>query len=260
MSKDLVKAQPNAVTTEVDFGFSDPFAGDSDKLIMPVAKVMQPTSELLQDENYSFRQGDIVNSLLAEKLPEKFSVLTYHEANIFFLPKNDAEKKKVIKEFGLPEDFSEMFICRAPDGRTPQGSRIGKTDCGSCGLNKFGWDGNPDTPPVCTNSLNFLALFEDQEAPVVIQFANTSRREGKKLYSLIAYTSRKAPWTKMYKLTSRKESNDKGVYWVLQVSPAGNPTPEQLKLATIMAREFAGVQYVAADEADKGPEQMEINF
>lgn len=258
MGNEIIKKESGALTTPAT-QFVDAFADDQNMLIMPVAKVMQPTSEMLQDEDYSFKQGDIVHSLLAEKLPENFVVLTWHQANIMFLPKNEAEKKSFIDYFKLPKDFAEMFVCRAQDGRTPTSSRIGATSCATCPYNKFGWDGNPDTPPICTNSLNFLALFEGQEAPVVVQFANTSRTEGRRLYSLIKYSGANKPWAKQYKLTSRKTSNEKGVFYLLQVKPNGKPAPEFLETAEAMAREFAG-QTFATDEEMTAPQQVEMEF
>lgn len=257
--KEIVKKQDTDIVIKKEQGvalFEDAFADSDDMLIMPVAKVMQPTSELLQDEDYDFRQGDIVNSLLAEKLPEKFVPITWHQANIFFLPKNDAEKKKIIKDFNLPEDFDEMFVCRSQNGRDVSSTRIGKTSCMDCQLNKFGWDGNPDTPPICTNSMNFLALFEGQEAPVVIQFANTSRTEGKKLYSLIKYSgTAKNPWERMYSLVSRKQSNDKGVFFVLKVKPSGRPDEELKEFAFALAKDFSGKDFII-DEGAAVQEEM----
>ena len=255
---DIAKRQETALTTNV-VQREDAFANE-DFLIMPTAKVMQPTSELLQDEDYNFKQGDVVHSLLLEKLPEKFVPISWFQSNIFFLPKNDTDRKQVIKDFTLPEDFNEMFICRSQDGKTVTTSYIGQTTCVNCPYNKFGWDGGKDTPPICTNSLNFLSLFEGTEAPVVIQFGNTSRRAGKDLYTNIKYTGTvNNPYSRAYLLKSTKTQNAKGVYYVLKIKPAGKPDEALFTLAQEIDQQFANQVIVTEDEM-MAPQQVEIDF
>jgi len=210
---------------------------------MPTAKLLQASSpEVTEEEfeDYGFRAGKIIHSLLLEELPEKFIPIMVADDNTCFVPRNDADKQalkvKVKDKFGveLTEDElqNNMFICRARDGRN--GDRFGK--CSQCRLNKF--DNVTGEKPFCTSNINVLALFEGQEMPVVIRFANTSYKHGNKFKSLVLYSGG-AVFSRKYKLVPIKKSSNGNTWYEMTVKPAGKPTDEELGKAKALYKRYA---------------------
>lgn len=220
-----------AVSTGVGRGFEKM---DVSKITMPRVKVMQGLSPELEDPDYSFRQGDIIHGLLMEKMPEKFVPISIWDSRILFPPRGD-------------EDGG--ILCRSLDGKTGPDGEV----CANCP--KSQWDDADGTPPECADTINVLALFEGYEMPVVISFAVTNYKYGRKFKELALFSGAGDAWNKVYKLTSKKESNSKGTFYTTPVKPAGF-APEEVRLqAETMYHKFAG----AAIEVVEHNEQSETD-
>ena len=223
---DLVKREQGQLQTGGFGGIGRGFEKvDLQSVTMPRAKVMQGLSPELQDEDYNFKMGDIIHGLLMEKLPEKFIPITIWDSRTMFVPRNPADKKQFFETLGIDE-IDTMFVCRSLDGRVPENSPFGCTSCSECKYSKFGWDGNPSTPPLCTATINVLALFEGYEMPVVIQFANTNYKYGRRFRDMALFSGGDL-FSRKYKIKSKKEQNDMGTFFTTPVKPAGKPTEEE---------------------------------
>ncbi len=231
---------------------------DITTITMPIAKLLQPTSPEVQDEDYEFKAGQVIHSLFMEKLPDLFVPIMVSDTNVLFVPKNDADKimlKNAVREkFGAEltdDDMSGMFICRAQDGK--HGDRFGK--CADCQLNKF----RGNEKPLCTATINFLSIFEGQDSPVVVRFANTSYKHGKRLKDLI-FLSRQDTFARKYKLIPTKITKDGNTFYEATVKPAGKPTPEEFELAELLYNSFQGVNIEVQDETNVAPEGDFIEY
>lgn len=222
-------------------------------ITIPTAKILQPTSPEVSDEDYDFKAGQIIHSLFMERLPELFIPISIAETNTMFVPKNDSDKlvmkRKVLEKFGetlTDADMSGMFICRAQDNKN--GDRYGK--CADCKFNKF--EGNDK--PICTANINVLAMFEEQDSPVVIRFSNTSFKHGKKLKDLI-FLSRADAFARKYKLTPTKITKDGNNWFEGFVKPAGKPTQEEYNLAEELFNSLQGmnIEYDESSVQDEAP-------
>jgi len=252
---DIVKTNNALINPEFNkpLGFENL---DDDIVIVPRVKIMQATSPELQDEDNDFRMGDIIHSLLLEKLPEKFIPISIFGTRTMFVPRND--KKEFFEAIGLSETDT-MFVCRSLDGSNPEKDVFNCVNCKNCIFNKFGWNGKEDTPPLCTHTINVLALFDGQEMPVVIPFANTNFTNGRKFVSMAKYSGG-ACFTKKYKICTKKVQNDKGIYYVTPVKPAGKPTKEELMLASQLYQQFSGVTIEVEQDTSVENTQQSFDF
>jgi hypothetical protein len=241
MSTEIVKSETGAVapSTKVARGFEKM---DVESVSMPTAKLMQPTSpEITQEEfsDYGFKGGQIVHSLLLERLPDTFIPLLIYEDRICFVPKQDAAKQslkaKVKQLYGVEltdDDMKGMFVCRSDDNAT--GSKFG--NCEDCTLCKF-----TDTEkPFCSRNVNVLALFEGQELPVVIRFTGTSNKHGRKFKNL-AFFAGGDLFARKYKLLTAKKSQNGNTWYEMSVQPAGKAAEGDFKVAEAMYKRFFNV-------------------
>ena len=262
MSKDIVERKNREVAKQGGFGVGRGFEKvDMESVSMPRIKVMQGLSPELQDEDYNFKMGDIVHGLLMEKMPEKFIPLSIWSSRTLFVPRRNEDKKKFFETVGL-EETESMFVCRSLDGKNldERFNPFGYKTCAECMFKDFEWDGNSDTPPLCTHTINVLALFEDFEMPAVIQFANTNFKYGKKFRELAMFSGGDL-FSKMYKLTSKKEQNDQGVFYVTPVKPAGKVEDADLfKKAEDLYSQFSGVSIEVEDAENVEEEATSHEF
>lgn len=220
----VTKAQNTAVANTQHHeptGFED--MGDEVSLILPVVKIMQATSPELDLEGVDFKKGNLVHSLLLEKMPEKFVPLKFFDSKILLVPKSDEKKADFGERLNLTaeEMASTTIVCQAKDGKT--GTKYG--NCDSCGLAK--WDNENGIKPLCTHSINALAVFIEEDGqpqafPSVLRFANTSFKHGRKLLSMAKMTRK--IYDAVYK-ASTKLVTEKGNSWYeLMAVPSGRPS------------------------------------
>jgi hypothetical protein len=245
MSKEIAKKEKHEVSTEKVIGMGFEHV-DFSEISMPTAKLLQPTSEELNDDSLDFKAGNVIHSLLLEKLPDNFVPIMFTApSKMFFVPKNDADKARVKELLNLTDDDMEgMFICRSIDGRT--GTRYG--DCNACGL--FQFDGNEK--PLCANSINVLCLFEGYEMPVLQQFTLTSYKHGKKFRDMTLFGSSKQHpnlFDKKYRLAVVKKQESGNTWYEKTVKPNGFTTEEEKEMARNLYAKFAG-KVVFADDVE----------
>lgn len=249
VENEVVKVENTAVdnVAEVDLrGFEDL---DMDNIKIPTAKLLQAMSPELTDDtyaDYNFKAGNIIHSLLMEKLDEEFVPLKIQEDKICFVPKNDSEKQKlkyrVKQNHGVDltdEDMNSMFLCRSQDNKT--GDRFG--DCAKCGLCNF----NGNEKPFCNKNINVLAQFKEQEMPVVIRFSNTSHKHGQQLKS-VAYAAGTALFKRKYKLLSTKKTDKGNTWYEMSARPFGKTEGEQLAKAEALYNRFSKLNYSVEEE------------
>lgn len=224
---------------------------DVSSITIPRVKLLQSNSPEVSDRDYDFRAGDVIHGLTMEKLGLKFvPIMFLPDTNILFLPKEQASKMSLKARLSLnDEDMSNQILCRSKDGR--HGNKYG--DCSKCPLCKF--DGS--MKPVCTSSINVLALFEDSAMPVVIQFANTSKKHGTKFKNTTYFQSGNL-YDNLYKLDSTKKDGNGNSWYEMAVKPAGKPSEELRNKAEQMYKQFRNMA-IAVDE-DDAPFEMSSEF
>lgn len=248
----------NAVAQPAGVGRGFENVNTSD-ITMPRAKLLQSNSPEVSDRDYEFRAGDIIHSLLMEKVPEKFIALNIFNSNIFFVPREDAARASVKMQLNLSdEDMAGAIICRAADGIT--GDRYGH--CSSCGKCKF--VGNEK--PLCMQTINVLAVPVDEDGnlqmPVVLQFSSTSYKHGKKFRDTAFYSSLGGDlFDRVYKLEATESQANGNRWFEMKVKPAGL-VPEELKSSVLaLYNSFAGKNIVVdADEASDTNASSDIDY
>ena len=191
---------------------------DQSDLIIPRAKLLQPTCEELQDPNLGLRGGQVINSLTKEELANTFVPVFYYKEYLRFNP-----RKKDAPGF-MPEVAPGALIWRTRDGNDPRVA----AEC------TFG--PNNETPLAIT-TLNFFCLFTDSAMPLILSFGKTSYKGGKNLLSL-AKLRGGAMFSRKYRLGVVPMKNDQGNYFVLKVDPAGDCDAEQFAMAESYFNQF----------------------
>jgi len=250
--KDLVQTNNSVApaTVAAGRGFEQV---DMSTITMPRAKLMQPGSPELQDEDYNFKQGQLIHSLLMEQLPDKFIPISIWDSQILLVPREDAKKKELFAAI-QKDDVPGFIVCRALDGK--QGSAFGS--CRGCALRNWRKmaDGT-EKPPLCTSTINVLALFEGHQMPVVLQFANTSYKHGKKFRDM-AFFSGGDLFSRKYKIAVAKRQEAGNTWYEMSVKPAGLPTEEERQLAEALYERFRNA--TISTEVDEPTDTVEAAF
>jgi hypothetical protein len=190
---------------------------DSDDMIIPYAKLMQPLSPEV-DEGIAVA-GQIVNSLT------KF----VYGTGLLFIPLV-LNKRRI---YWKPRDEGQGIICGSSNFKQPdQGAKLARV-CSQCRHSQWGSEGEP---PECSAILTFPALAiavvgddgdyyelpEDSDGNelVAISFLKTSYGAGKQLVSMASFSPGDL-FDNIYELNTFKEKNDKGTYHVFKVQPSG---------------------------------------
>jgi len=190
-------------------GFEEPV--DQSDLIIPRAKLLQPTADELTQEGNLLRSGMVINSLTKTELSKVFTPIFYYKEYMRF-----NGRKKEDKNFN-PEFAPGVLMWRTRDAND---SRV-LEQC------SFGPNGEA---PIAITSLNFLCLFEGESMPTILSFTKSSYRAGKNLLSL-AKLRGGAMFSRKYRLGVVTMKGDEGNYYVLKVDPAGDCDPETFKTA-----------------------------
>ena len=198
-------------------GFEEPV--DQTDLIIPRAKLVQPTSEEVSDPTFALRAGAMINSLTKEAISPQFVPIFYYKEYLRFNGRKPADPGYVA------EVAPGALIWRTRDGND---QRV-LAECG------FGPDGET---PLAITTLNFFCLFTDSAMPLILSFGKTSYKAGKNLLSL-AKLRGGAMFSRKYKLGVLPAKNDKGSYFVLKVDPAGDCDAEMFRTAESYFNQFA---------------------
>lgn len=191
---------------ETPMGFEDE---DSDDMIIPRIKVVQTLSperkEKLADE------GDIINSLTKEKLNgKKFIPVFKFASNILWKDRSEGGG----------------IACHARDGRigvVSNGTQLACAQCRKCEFDNT--KTGKEALPTCTKYINFFGFFEGDRMPIILSFAKTNYKEGKKLYSLAKVTMQNM-WNFGYALDAKIQAKNGNEWYIIDVTPAG-PTSDE---------------------------------
>ena len=226
-----------------------------EEVTMPRAKLLQSNSPEVADRDYNFRPGDLLHTLLMEKVPAKFIPLSIWTSNILFVPRAEEKKAPFKAVMNLTdEDMQGMVVCKAQDGKT--GDRYG--NCAACGKHKF--VGNEK--PLCTETINILCLPLNEGGgsvglPYVMQFSNTSFKHGKKFRDTAFYSSIGGDlFGKVYKLDTFEAAGNGNKWYEVKVKPAGITPPELLPQVESMYEAFANKVVVVEAEAEEEHENV----
>lgn len=245
MSKEIVKKQAaDLEEVRVGRGFEKV---DMEEVSMPVAKLLQPISEEVSLEDYDFKAGQLIHSLLFERLSDAFVPVMLSNSNVLLTPKNDAQRASVKAMLNLTdEDMDSPVICKAPNSKV--GDRFGA--CAECGLNK--WRGSEK--PICTSFINVLSLFEGQDFPVVLRFGNTSYKHGKKFRDMALFgTTLQTPdlFNRKYRVVVAKKTEAGNTWFELTVKPGGLSSDEEYQKAEALYNQFAKATIVVDEHTEE---------
>lgn len=222
-------------------------------LVLPRVKVVQQMSKEAADHKAD--PGDFYNTLTGEAYGTSLRIqpiLSFMQ-RIFLVRQERREKADQLLEAEGMEPLSEGdgLKCRSFDMFEGKGEP--GIECNLCPLSK--WTKGPkgqQIPPLCTETYNVAAANEIGEL-VIVSFARSSARVGKRFFSAIRIGGQQAPWTKFYELETHAERNDLGNFFVpdFKVS-AERPAPELIKQAVYWAEQLKGVR---VDQVDVTPDE-----
>lgn len=207
MSKEIVKKETTSATTVWAKKPNQVSNVDKSDILIPKLLLMQGLSELVGEEKA--QMGDIVNSVTAKILGGK-------EKELSFIPLvhfKDMAKFELID--GEKPKFLEILPWTSQTAALPwEEKQMGKTIKNMA-------------------RLNFYVLLESEitEAtalPYLLSFTSTSYQNGRKLATHFAQAdmANLQACSMLFNVTSKKEKNDKGIYYKFDVAPKG-PTPEK---------------------------------
>ena len=194
MKKDLAEKAQNAVVPKSGAsarGYEDT---ENTDFIIPRVELLQALSPAVVDG--VGRPGQIVNSISKDLID-----------NLEFVPV--FLKKTYIR--WIPRDEGGGMVYQTDD---PQDERV---------IQDSVWVN--DNPPTCTAYLNFMCLFEGMEAPIILSFAKTGYKIGRKLLSMAKMTGLDM-FASRYLLGSELVKGDTGPYHQFTVKKVG-PTPSE---------------------------------
>lgn len=183
---------------------------DRSDLIVPRAMLLQYTKP--QSIETTHRPGEIINSLTGDLLPAEFVPIFYFFNWIRFNPRNETDP-----------NYDPAFDLGAViwQSKDPEDMKV---------IEESKWGKNGE-PPLATKFINFFSYFVGEDMPVVISFAKTSYKQGKKLLTLTQFPAGVDIFSKQYSLTSKEDKNDKGEYYILQVAPKGKADEKSFTIA-----------------------------
>ncbi len=178
---------------------------EQEDLTIPYLKILQGMSPEVMDGDG--KPGQLVNSLTGYTYPEElyFIPLMFTKRRIFWYDRNDKE--------------NTGMRCASINSKVPDTGKKYSAVCGNCQYAQWGQGGEP---PQCSVIFSFpslvLMLPEGEEGNKLIStsFTKTSMKAGKKLLSLASLASGDL-FDNVYKLSTKKETNDDGTYYILLV-------------------------------------------
>lgn len=232
MSKKTELAVKQETTIAINGGRGRGFEEETQKedLIIPRAKLLQALSPEVQAEGSTLKAGMVINSVTQEALPELFVPIFKFTNWIRFNPRDP-------KSPGFDAAFEPgAIVWRSNDPYDPRVQQQAK----------FGEDGSK---PLATKFLNFFSYFQGVDMPIVLSFCNTSFKAGKQLLS-IAQFSGGDMFSNVYRLSTLKESNAMGTYYVLKIAKATASEPDVFKRCEAWWDQFSKKDITVHSEED----------
>lgn len=223
---------------------------DAGDFVPPRVKVCQQMSE--EVANKQATAGEFFNTLTGENYGEEIRfipIMPFKQRILLVRSEKRPNIDAALMGVGLPAlSDGDGLKCRSFDMQRGVGEP--GVLCPECPLAQWG-DGN--TPPLCTETYNMAALSELGDL-IFLGFQKSSAKVGKRLFSMTRLTAG-APWTKVYKAKTRQEKNDKGIFFVPDITVDG-PTPSELLGPAVQwARELGGmvIDVTPADDDEPAP-------
>lgn len=240
--------QPGAPA--LSFGQTSLDAGD---FIPPRVKVVQQMSDEAAQKKAS--PGDFFNTLTGECYGESLRFIPIMPFKQRILLVRSDRRPQIEAVLGRPLSEGDGLKCRSFD--MFKGIGDPGEDCPMCPLSQWGEATN--TPPLCTETYNMAALTELGDL-IILGFQKSSAKVGKRLFSMTRLSAG-APWTKTYVAKTHAEKNDKGNFFVPDITVEG-PTPtELLAVAANWAQQLGGVVIdVTAQADDEAPAMATSDF
>ena len=212
MTKSTKKAVAKKEETAVAVPSAPQYDGNigNEDLILPRVELLQALSPTVVSGQAS--AGEIVNNITKEVIgPEVILVPVY-------LTKNWIRWRKREEGGGM--------VWRSND---PTDERVIEES-------KWGADGSK---PLATAYLNFLCFVEGGDMPIIVSFANTNYKTGRKWLTLTKMSMGQI-YDSQYKLTAHSQTNNKGTFYIFDVTRVGPATSEQKEKAASLGAMFAG--------------------
>jgi hypothetical protein len=202
---------------------------DQGDILIPKLLLMQGLSQLVADEKA--QMGDVINSVTNTVLGGKKGSMT-------FIPLSHSKTWVRYKMEGASPKFMGIEPFTVQNSRRPWEEEV---------------DGVKYRNDAC---LNFFVLLESEindprAMPYALSFRRTSYTAGKKLATHFAQCSMAglAPYAGMLALTSEKQQNDHGPYYVFNVVPVKD-TPPEYAPKILQWAEFLASTSVKVDDSD----------
>lgn len=247
-TKEVLVKQAQAVTTAnlADWGEKEVSAND---LIVPQILVMQGLSQFVTDGDALI--GEFRNSLTKELMGKYDSspveVIPFHCQEVFSIQAQES-------------DGSFKYHSTEPIVKSPM--KAGYND-------NAPWDDKMLIDGVMTpikriRRYNFFVLLPKEleelgagAQPYFISFKSTGVKEGKKLFNMMYVRNRGAglaPAAFQFKISGRKEKNDKGTFIIPTVEQSVKTDPLYLQQALYWFKKLNGGTVVKLHEEDAAPE------
>ena len=234
MEMEEKKNQSLQDSQEAPKGFEDE---QEDDMIIPRVKIVQTLSPERKEGEAD--EGDIINSLTKEKLNDKVFVPV-------FKFNNNIE--------WIPRDEGGGIACSARDGKhgvTADGEEL---LCKQCKRNEFdNTKKGKEAIPKCTKYINFFGFMSGERIPIILSFAKTNFKEGKKMYS-IAKVSMQNMWNNGYKLNEKKVAKNGNEWFIITATPAGPTDEEDRQFAVELYKNFRD-KALAYDMGEEGKDE-----
>jgi hypothetical protein len=231
MNENAVPQEQSGVMTPYEQGIVDTNAGtpmgfedeEQGDLMIPRVQVVQMLSQARKDKEAN--EGDIINSLTKDKYNDKTFIPVFKfNNNIWWRDLTDGGG----------------MLCLSRDGKHGQTQDGQEALCAACKRCEFdNTKTGRDAYPVCTKYFNFFGFFEGERMPIILSFAKTNYKEGKKLYSLAKVTMQNM-WHHGYKLSSKIMAKGNNEWYIIAVQAAGATSAEDREFGMTLFKQFAG--------------------
>jgi len=209
MSKELVEAKSNEVANQemmAAWGETEVSSGD---IVIPKIMLMQAMSEAVVADDSTVKMGEFLDSLSGKVIgshKKPITVVPFHLEKIWIHSKSSGK------------DFEFDSITIAHDPKEHEYIEV--------------VDGVEWKHEYC---MNFYVIRPgDMTLPYIVTFKGASRKAGRALATQMFVKNKmagKIPPAVAMELTAKKESNDKGTYYVWDVSAKRDSTQEEMSTA-----------------------------
>lgn len=188
------------------------------EITIPRATLLQGLSPDVNKDPKKFYAGLLINSITKETLTPNFVPIIKWTNWVRFNPRNNQDPN-FLKDFKPGE-----LIWSSTD---PEDPRVKEET-------KFGPNGEP---PAATTFMNFLCYFEGFTLPLVLSFSRTGYKAGKNFFTM-AMGFGGALYSRKYQLKSVSDTNDKGTYYVPEVTPIGPCSADEVEIGKVLYDTF----------------------